>query len=37
MSEKILSRFEIAWIYGWDSDIETIYQAQFKDKEKDID
>lgn len=42
MPEKILSRFEIGWIYGWDPDnIEHIYQSQFEDKEnnkeKDID
>ena len=35
---KILSRFEIGWIYGWDADIEAIYQEQFNDiKEKDIE
>ncbi len=33
MPKKILSRFEIGWIYGWDSEIETIYQSQFEDKE----
>lgn len=43
---RILTHFEIGWIYGWDSDIEGIYQEQFNNdnkndhnnkKEKDID
>lgn len=30
---RILTRFEIAWIYGWDADIETIYQEQFEEED----